>query len=120
VEIYRYIGLADIIGQYLGFADISVLAKTADFIGLSRCWQNAVIFLTHPDNLLKKAQQSKSRQLSFNNASRCVFMNKQTRQTKEHSSAIAAKTKTKTSSLIRLIKNHSKILKLLQFENFSS
>jgi len=35
-----------------------------------RCWQNAVIFFTHPDNLLKKAQQSisKSRQLSCNNA----------------------------------------------------
>jgi len=24
-------------------------------IGLSRCWQNAVMFLTHPDNLHKKA-----------------------------------------------------------------
>jgi len=27
---------------------------------------------------------------------------------------------TKASSLIRLLKNHSKILKLLQFENFTS
>jgi len=44
----------------LGFADISASAKTADLIGLSRCWQNAVIFLTHPDNLRKKAQRSKS------------------------------------------------------------
>jgi len=34
----------------------------------------------------------------------------------EHASAIAAKTK--ASSLIRLIKNHSKILKMLQFEQF--
>jgi len=29
-------------------------------IGLSKCWQNAVIFLMHPDNLRKKAQRSKS------------------------------------------------------------
>jgi len=36
----------------------------------------------------------------------------------EHTSAIAAKTK--ASSLITLIKYHSKILKLLQFENFNS
>jgi len=75
IEIDRYISLAEI----FGFADISVSAKTADFIGLSRCWQNAVILLTHPDNLLKKAQQSKSRQLSCSNVSRCVFVNKQTR-----------------------------------------
>jgi len=34
----------------------------------------------------------------------------------KHVSAIAAKTK--ASSLIRLIKNYSKILKLLQFEKF--
>ena len=43
------------IGRYLGFTDILVSAKTADFIGLSRYWQNAVILLTHPDNLRKKA-----------------------------------------------------------------
>jgi len=36
----------------------------------------------------------------------------------EHMLAVA--TETKASSLIRLIKNHSKILKLLQFENFNS
>jgi len=36
----------------------------------------------------------------------------------EDMSAVAAKTK--VSSLIRLIKNHSKILKLLQFENFNA
>jgi len=35
----------------------------------------------------------------------------------EHASAAAAKTK---ASLIRLIKNHSKRLKLLLFENFNS
>jgi len=29
----------------------SVSAKTANVIDLSRCGQNAVIFLTHPDNL---------------------------------------------------------------------
>ena len=36
----------------------------------------------------------------------------------EHASAIAAQTK--APSLIRLIKNNSNILKLLQFENFNS
>ena len=36
----------------------------------------------------------------------------------EDMSAVAAKTK--VSSLIRLIKTHSKILKLLQFENFNA
>jgi len=34
----------------------------------------------------------------------------------EHASAVTAETK--ASLLIRLIKNHSKILKLLQFEKF--
>jgi len=48
------------------------------YIGLNRSWQNAIIFLTHPDNLRKKAQRSKSRQLSYNNTSRCGFINKQT------------------------------------------
>jgi len=32
-------GLDDISGRHLGFTDISVSAKTADFIGLSGCWQ---------------------------------------------------------------------------------
>jgi len=41
----------DILSRYLGFNDISVSAKMADFIGLSKCWQTAVLFLTHPDNL---------------------------------------------------------------------
>jgi len=87
------------IGWYLGFTDISVSAKKADIIGLNRSWQNAVTFLTHPDNLHKKAQQSKSRQLSYNNASRCGFMNKQTRLTMEHASAVAAKTKASSGSI---------------------
>jgi len=82
-----------------------VSAKTADFIGLSRCWQNA-------DNLCKKTQRTKSKQLFYSKVSRCVFINKQTRWTMKHMSAVAAKTK---ASLIRLIKNHSNILKLLQF-----
>jgi len=34
------------------------------FISLNRCWQNAVIFLTHPHNLRKTEQWSKSGQLS--------------------------------------------------------
>jgi len=106
------------IDRYLGFVDILGSAKIADFIGLSRCWQNAVILHIHADNLPKKAQQSKSRQLSCSNASRCVSINKHTRWTMEHASAVTAETK--ASSLIRLIKNHSKILKLLQFEIFNS
>jgi len=92
LEINRYIG------RYLGFTDISISAKTTDFIGLSRCWQNAVIFLTHPDNLRNKAQWSNSRQLSYNNASRCGFTNKQTRLTMEHASAVAAETKASSRS----------------------
>ena len=40
LEIDRYIG------RFLGFTDI----------GISSCWQNAVIFLKHPDNLRKKAR----------------------------------------------------------------
>jgi len=59
------------IGRYLGFTNILVSAKTPNFIGINRCWQKAVIFLTHPDNLRKKAQRSKSRQLFYRNASRC-------------------------------------------------
>ena len=84
-------GLTDISGRYLGFVNISVSAKTADFIDFSRCWQNAVIFLSHPDTLSKKVQWTKSRQLSCSNASRCGFINKQTRWTMVHTSAVAAK-----------------------------
>jgi len=107
VEIERYIS------RYLGFADISV---SADFIGLSRCWQNAVIFLTHPYNLRKKAQRSKSRQLSCSNASGCVFINKQTRWTMKQSQLNLKQSIT----INQITKNYSKILKLLQLENFSS
>jgi len=57
---------------------------------VNRCWQNAVIFLMHADNLRKKAHQTKSWQLSCNNASRCVFINKQTRWTMWHMSAVTA------------------------------
>ena len=80
-------------GRYLGFTDISVSAKTTEFIGLGRCCQNAVIFLTHPDNLCWKAQRTKLRQLSCSTASRCVFINKQTRWTVKHASAVAAEAK---------------------------
>jgi len=107
-------GLADIIFPYLGFANLSLLAKTAGLIGLSRYQQNTVIFLTYADNSHKKAQQNKSRQLSCRNASRCIFTNKQTRWTMEHALPVAVETK--TSSLIRLIKNHSKLSKLPKFE----
>ena len=107
------------IDWYLGFTEISWnigIGRLADFISLSGCWQNAVIFLTHPENLHKKAQWTKSRQLSCSNATRCVFINRQTKWSMKHTSAIILETK--ASSLIRLIKIHSKILKLLQFEKF--
>jgi len=93
------------IGQYLGFTDRLVLAKITDFISLSRCWQNAVMFLMHVDNLQKKAQQTKSRHLSCSHARTCVIINKQTR-TMECMSTITAETK--ASSFIRLIKIHVK------------
>jgi len=35
LEIYQYVGLANILGWYLVFTDISVSAKIADFISLS-------------------------------------------------------------------------------------
>ena len=57
-------------------------------------------------NLHKKAQRTKSRQLSCSNASKCIFINKQTRWTTEHVSTVA--TETKASSLITLIKHHTK------------
>ena len=94
VEINRYIG------RYLGLTNISVSAKMADIIGLNRSWQNAVVFLTHPDNLRKKAQRSKSRELSYNNASRCGFINKQTRLTMERASAVTTETKASSGSFI--------------------
>jgi len=90
------------IGRYLGFTDISVSAKTANIIGLNRSCQNAVIFLTYPDNLRKKAQWSKSRQLSYNNAIGCGFINKQTRLTMEHASAVTTKTKASTGGFAML------------------
>jgi len=44
LEIDGYVGLAHISGRYLSFTNISVLAKTVHFIGLSQCWQNAVSY----------------------------------------------------------------------------
>jgi len=64
-------------------------------------WEPCVIFLTHPDNLRKEAQWTKSRQLSYSNTSRRFFINKQIRWTMKH--ALAVTTKTKASSLITLI-----------------
>jgi len=90
------------IDRYLGFTDISVSAKTANIIGLNRSWQNAVIFLMHPDNLRKKAQRSKSRQLSYNNASRWGFIKKQTRLTMERASAVTTETKASTGGFAML------------------
>jgi len=43
--------------------------------------------------LRKKAQQTKSRQSSCSDASRCVFINKQTRWTMEHASSSQPKQK---------------------------
>jgi len=72
-------------------------------IGLNTSWQNAVIFLMHPDNLRKKAQQQrKSRQLSYNNASRCGFTNKQTRLTVERAPAVTTETKASSRSFAML------------------
>jgi len=60
--IYRQ---ADTLGWYLGFADIWALPDMADFIGLITCWQNAVIFLTHIiDNLRKKDEPSQDSYLA--------------------------------------------------------
>jgi len=77
-------------------------------IGLNRSWQNAVIFHTHPDNSRKKAQRSKSKQLSYNNAIRCGFINKQTRLTMEHASAVAAETNASTGGFAMLEATMSK------------
>ena len=92
------------------------------FIGLSRCRQNAVIFVTHPDSLRKKAQRCKSRQLSYNNARRCGFINKQTTLTMEHASVVAAETKASSGSFA-MLSYHVQVLctnKLpLYFQTFS-
>jgi len=90
------------IGRYLGFTDISVSPVLADIIGLNRSWQNTAIFLTHPDNLRKKVQRSKSKQLSYNNASRCGFINKQTRSTMERASAVTTETNASSGSFATL------------------
>jgi len=50
-----------------------------------------VVFLTHLDNLRKKAQWTKSRQLSCSNTSSYVFINKHTTWTMKHALAIATK-----------------------------
>jgi len=90
------------ISQYLGFTHILVSAKIANFIGLGRCCRNAIIFLMHPHNLRKKTQWSKSRQLSYCNASRCDYINKQTRLPMEHASVFADGTKASSGSFAML------------------
>jgi len=87
LEIDRYIG------RYLSFTDI---------IDLNRSWQNAVIFYMHADNLRKKAQRSKSRQLSYSNASKCGFINKLTRLTMQCASAVTTETKASSPSFAML------------------
>jgi len=62
--------------RYLGFTDILVLAKVGE-IGLASVHvDKTVILLTPSDDLCKKAQRTKSRQLSCSNTSRYVFINK--------------------------------------------
>jgi len=102
LDIDQYIRPGRYIGRYLRFTNILVSVKTADSIGLNRSWQSAVIFLTHPDNMRKNAQRSKSRQLSYNNAIRCGFINKQTRLTVERASAVTTETKTSTGAFAML------------------
>jgi len=93
IEFQNYLEIDRYIGRYLGFTDILVSAKMANFISHSRCWQNTVIFLMHADNLRKKTQWTNSRQLPCSKASKCVFINKQTRWIMKHMSAVAAETK---------------------------
>jgi len=90
------------IGRYFSFTDIG--------IGISRGWQNAVTFLTHPGNLLKKAQRSKSRQLSYNNASMCGFINNQTRLTMERASAVTTETKASSGKFYNTWNHHVQVL----------
>jgi len=81
---------------------IYIYRHRPDKISFGKCPQNAVIFLTHSHTLPKKPQQSKSRQLSCSNASRCVFIKKQTRLTMEHVSSVVAKTKASSESFAML------------------
>ena len=87
------------IDWYLGFTEISWnigIGRLADFISLSGCWQNV------PDYLRMKAQHSKTRQLSCSNANRCIFINKWTRSTMKHASAVAAETNASSGSFAML------------------
>jgi len=91
----------------LSFIDISVSASVGT--------DETLLYSSHMHcRQLVQENTKKSRQLSLSNVSRCVFINKQTRWIVEHMSAVAAETKALLP--VRLIKNHSKIMKLLQFE----
>jgi len=92
-----------------GFCWYISIGQNSWFTLISRCLQNAVMFLTYADNLRTNQPNQGSYLASCSNASRCIFINKQTRWTVEHMSAFAAAAK--ASSLIRLGKNHSKMLK---------
>jgi len=79
----------------LGFTDISVSAS----VGVDKTlFYSSLIH----NNLRKKAQRSKSRQSSYKNASRCGFINKQTRLTMERALAVAIETKVSSGSFAML------------------
>jgi len=91
----------------LGFADISVSAS----VGIDK-----TLLYSSPMQTTCARKHNKASQDSYlTKTLACVFINKQTIWTMEHALAVTAETK--ASSLIRLMKNHSKTLKLLQFEN---
>ena len=73
--------------------------------------------------LAQENTKSKSRQLSYSNASRCGFINKQTRLTMEHALAVAAETKSIIGKLRNAWSYHVQVLctnKLpLHFRKFS-
>jgi len=90
-----------------------VSAKTTDKIGLSRCWQNAVIFL-NPHTCRQLVQESTANPRQDNYLSAMLIKLRFQKQDEPWSTCWLLQPKLKFHHLIRLIKYHGKILKLLQ------
>jgi len=85
LEINRYISQANVsIDIWLNYQYIGIGLGVVD---------KTLLHFSHIQTTCTRKHNEASQQLSYSNASRCVFINKQTRLTMEHALAVTAETK---------------------------
>jgi len=85
LEINRYISQANVsVDIWLNYQYIGIGLEVVD---------KTLLHFSHIQTTCTRKYNESSQQLSYSNASRCVFINKQTRLTMEHALAVTAETK---------------------------